>query len=65
MSGNGFTNWIDIYSYSLGASNPTTVGTGTGSGAGKVSMTSMSIQKSIDTATPSLFLNCCFGQPLR
>jgi len=58
----GFTNWIDIHSYSVGASNPTTVGTGTGSGAGKVDLSSMSIQKTIDTATPSLFLNCASGK---
>jgi type VI secretion system secreted protein Hcp len=58
----GFSGWIDIFSYSVGASNPTTVGTGTGSGAGKVDMSSMSIQKTIDTATPSLFLNCASGK---
>jgi type VI secretion system secreted protein Hcp len=57
----GFSGWIDVYSYSVGASNPTTVGSGTGSGAGKVDLSSLSIQKSIDTATPSLFLNCCSG----
>jgi type VI secretion system secreted protein Hcp len=57
----GFTQWIDITSYSVGASNPTSVGTGTGSGAGKVDISSVSIQKSIDNATPSLFLNCCSG----
>jgi type VI secretion system secreted protein Hcp len=57
----GFSNWIDIFSYGVGASNPTTVGTGSGSGAGKVSISSMSIQKTIDTATPSLFLNCASG----
>ena len=57
----GFSNWIDISSYSVGASNPTSAGTGTGSGAGKVSVTSVSFQKSIDTATPSLFLSCCSG----
>ncbi len=54
--------WIDMYSFSLGASNPTSVGTGTGSGAGKVSISSMSIQKSIDNATPTFFLKCCNGQ---
>jgi type VI secretion system secreted protein Hcp len=57
----GFSSWCDIYSYSVGASNPTTVGTGTGSGAGKVSMSSFQITKSIDSATPSLFLTCCSG----
>ena len=58
----GFTNWIDIFSYSLGVSNPTSVGTGTGSGAGKADFSSVSIQKTIDTATPSLFLNCASGK---
>jgi type VI secretion system secreted protein Hcp len=58
----GFTGWIDIFSYSVGASNPTTVGTGTGSGAGKVDISSFSIQKTIDSATPSLFLNCASGK---
>jgi len=58
----GFTGWIDIFSYSVGASNPTTVGTGTGSGAGKVDISSMSIQKTIDSSTPSLFLNCASGK---
>jgi type VI secretion system secreted protein Hcp len=38
------------------------VGTGSGSGAGKVDVSSMSIQKTIDTSTPSLFLNCAAGK---
>jgi type VI secretion system secreted protein Hcp len=54
-------NAIDIFSYSLGASNPSSVGTGAGSGAGKVSISSLSIQKAVDKATPDLFLHCCQG----
>lgn len=57
----GFTNKIDIFSFSLGASNPTSVSTGTGSGAGKVDISSMSIQKVVDKASTKLFLGCCQG----
>jgi len=52
---------IDIFSYSLGASNPSSVGTGAGSGAGKVSISSLSIQKAVDKSTTDLFLACCMG----
>lgn len=57
-----FTNKIDIFSFSLGASNPSSVATGTGSGAGKVSISSVNIQKVVDKATAKLFLACCKGQ---
>ena len=57
-----FTNKIDIFSFSWGASNPSSVATGTGSGAGKVSLSSMSIQKVVDKATAKLFLACCQGK---
>jgi type VI secretion system secreted protein Hcp len=58
----GFGGWIDIFSYSISASNPTSVGSGTGSGAGKVDLSSLTITKTVDTATPSLFLNCASGK---
>ncbi|HET8549513.1 MAG TPA: type VI secretion system tube protein Hcp [Bryobacteraceae bacterium] len=58
----GKSGWIDILSYSLGASNPSSVATGMGSGAGKVSVSSLSVQKVIDKATPILFLKCCSGK---
>jgi type VI secretion system secreted protein Hcp len=54
-------NAIDIFSYSLGASNPSSVGTGAGSGAGKVHLSSLSIQKVVDKSTADLFLACCQG----
>ena len=57
-----FKDKIDIFSYSLGASNPTSVSTGSGSGAGKVSISSMSIQKIVDKSTDKLFLACCQGK---
>src|SRR5689334_24466629 len=35
----GFEGWIEIYSFSMGASNPSSIGTsGAGAGAGKVSL---------------------------
>ena len=57
----GFEAKIDIFSFSLGASNPSSVATGGGSGAGKVDISSMSIQKVVDKATPKLFQACCKG----
>jgi len=57
-----FENKIDIFSFSLGASNPTSVSTGSGSGAGKVSISSMSIQKVVDKSSAKLFLACCQGK---
>ena len=54
---------IEIYSFSWGASNPVTVGSGTtGMGAGKVALSSFSIMKKTDKASPQLFLACCQGK---
>lgn len=53
---------IEIYSFSLGASNPTSVSSGTGSGAGKVDISSLSVQKTVDMASAKLFLKCCSGK---
>ncbi len=56
-------NAFEIYSFSWGASNPTTIGSATtGSGAGKVSISSFNVMKKTDSASPSLFLNCSKGQ---
>ncbi len=57
----GAENWIEIFSFSNGASNPSSVAFGTGSGAGKVDLSSLSLQKQLDKASPKLFLNCCNG----
>lgn len=58
----GHESEIDVFSYSLGASNPSSVGTGSGSGAGKVDISSISIQKQVDFASPKLFQKCCEGK---
>ncbi len=57
----GAEGWIEIFSFSNGASNPSSVAFGTGSGAGKVDLSSISLQKQLDIASPFLFANCCSG----
>lgn len=55
-------NAFEIYSFSWGASNPTTVGSGsTGLAAGKVSISSFNIMKKSEKSSPTLFSNCCNG----
>lgn len=56
------TGWMEIFSFSWGATNPTTVGTaGKGLSAGKVSLSSFNIMKKSDDASPKLFEACCGG----
>jgi type VI secretion system secreted protein Hcp len=57
----GFEEQIDVLSFSLGASNPSSVASGGGSGAGKVDVSSLSLQKIVDKASPKLFEHCCLG----
>jgi type VI secretion system secreted protein Hcp len=55
-------NAFEIYSFSFGASNPTTIGSSSGgASAGKVSISSFNIMKKSDSASPTLFTNCCNG----
>jgi type VI secretion system secreted protein Hcp len=57
------TGWFEIFSFSWGASNPTTVGTGgKGLAAGKVSVSSFNVMKKSENASPLLFSSCCTGQ---
>jgi type VI secretion system secreted protein Hcp len=58
----GHEKEIEIYSFSWGASNPTTVGHGTGLTAGKVSVSAFNFMKKTDKASPSLFTSCCSGK---
>lgn len=57
----GAENQIEIFSFSNGASNPTSVAFGTGSGAGKVDLSSLALQKQLDKSSPKLFMSCCKG----
>jgi type VI secretion system secreted protein Hcp len=53
---------FELYSFSLGASNPVTVGSaGGGMGAGKVSLSSLNVMKKTDNASPTLFNASCRG----
>jgi type VI secretion system secreted protein Hcp len=57
------TGWMEIFSFSWGASNPTTVGTtSAGLSAGKVSVSSFNIMKKTENASNTLFQACCTGQ---
>jgi type VI secretion system secreted protein Hcp len=57
ITGSGPGGSIDILSFSFGASNASTVGTGTGSSAGKVSLSDLTITKTVDASSPKLFDN--------
>ena len=47
--------YIELYSWSWGASNPTTVGSSSGGGtSGKVSLSDLTVTKKVDQATPAL-----------
>jgi type VI secretion system secreted protein Hcp len=57
------TGWFEIFSFSWGASNPTTVGSGShGLSAGKVSVSSFNVMKKSESASADLFQACCVGQ---
>jgi type VI secretion system secreted protein Hcp len=58
----GFIGHIEIFSFSWGSSNPSTISAaGTGIGAGKVSISSFNIMKKMDSTSPILFEKCCTG----
>lgn len=59
----GFEGKIEIYSFSWGASNPTTVGSGsTGLAASKVQISSFNIMKKTEKSSATLFAGCCTGK---
>ena len=62
-AGSAAKGWMEIYSFSWGASNPTTVGAGTtGLAASRVSVSSFNIMKKSDRASNPLMTACCTGQ---
>ena len=57
-----FPGSIEIYSFSFGASNPTTISSqSSGLAAGKVSLSSFNLMKKTDAASPLLFQACASG----
>lgn len=58
-----FENTIEVLSFSMGASNPVTIGSAAaGGGAGKASLSSFNFMKHCDAASPLMFQACCKGQ---
>lgn len=58
----GHEGWIEIFSFSWGASNPTTVGGGkTGISASRVTISSFNVMKKTEKSSPKLFAICCSG----
>ncbi len=59
----GFEKQIEIYSFSWGVSNPTTIGPGTGgAGGGRATLSSFNCMKATDKASPLLFQACASGK---
>jgi type VI secretion system secreted protein Hcp len=57
---------IELFSWSIGASNPTTVGPGSeGLGAGRVTISEFSCMKKLDKASPVLFQKMCQGEHIQ
>ncbi len=58
----GKENQIEIFSFSWGSSNPTTVSANSGISAGRASVSSFNVMKQTDKASPVLFQSCCSGK---
>ena len=58
-------DWIDVLSWSFGASNPGQVTAGGGAGAGKVQMSDFNFMATTSKASPKLFLACANGQHMK
>ena len=63
VAGDGHEDWIEILSFSWGASRPST-GTGRARGAGRASFSDMSVVKRVDASSPSLYLASASGKRL-
>ena len=58
----GHKGEIPIFSFSWGASNPTSIGSSGGGGAGKVAISSFNFMKKTDAGSAALFQACCTGK---
>lgn len=62
-TGKGHEGEIEIYSFSFGASNPTTIGSGSGGlSGGKVSISSFNVMKKTELSSAKLFSACAAGE---
>jgi type VI secretion system secreted protein Hcp len=57
--------WIELHSWSFGATNHSASAHGSGMGTGKAEFAPITIQKTVDKASPKLFLNCCQGSHIK
>ena len=57
-------DWIDILSYSWGATQTGTMSGGGGGGAGKVSFNDLHVSTNLDKATPAILKTCASGKHL-
>jgi type VI secretion system secreted protein Hcp len=53
----GVEGWIELFSFSNGSTNHSSVAAGTGSGSGKVEFSSISVTKQLDISSPKLAIN--------
>lgn len=60
----GVENQMEIFSFSWGASNPAIVTTTEGLQPGELSLSTFSLMKRFDSASPRLFEACCAGSVL-
>ncbi|MCH7687437.1 MAG: type VI secretion system tube protein Hcp [Planctomycetes bacterium] len=57
----GYKNWIDVESYSWGATQSGSQHTGGGGGTGKVSIQDLHVVKKMDKCTADIMRKCCDG----
>lgn len=65
VSAKGYEKWIEVFSFSWGASNVGTNASGGGGGAGKVSMQDIHFTQGFSKASPLLFLKCATGEHIK
>ena len=62
VAASGYEKWIEVFSFSWGASNSGVSASGGGGGAGKVSFQDIHFTSSQSKASPLLFLKCATGE---
>jgi type VI secretion system secreted protein Hcp len=65
VAAKGFEKWIEVMSFSWGASNAGSSASGGGGGAGKVSFQDIHFTSSLSKASPKLMLACASGQHIK
>lgn len=65
VSAKGYEKWIEVMSFSWGASNVGTSASGGGGGAGKVSFQDIHFTSGFSKASPLLFLKCATGEHIK